>query len=58
MDKFFAALMMFVISTLIFSFMTMFESKSNAATIKQGVEVMLKHTNDRQPAIGSNLEGK
>jgi CHASE3 domain sensor protein len=56
MDKFLASFMILVFSVLVLSGVTMFQNKSSAETISNGVKIMLSHTNTRQPAIGNNKE--
>lgn len=56
MDKFLASLFIMVFSVLAVSTISMFESKTSASTLKEGVAVMLESANGRKPAIGNNRE--
>lgn len=56
MDKFLASLTIMIFTVLVFSSVTMFQSKTSASSIESGVKILLDNSNGRQPAIGSNRE--
>lgn len=53
MDKFFTVLLLTIIFSLTYAGMVLFESKSSAATFKQGIELYVKapHKVNRSPSV-------